>query len=66
MEKVLIIVMLVSVTGCTTQAWYDGVKQGAINQCEEIRDIAERDRCVQQQPNYQDYQQQRQELNKKP
>ena len=25
--------LLVSANGCSTQAWYEGVKQGAVNQC---------------------------------
>jgi hypothetical protein len=26
--------LLVSVSACTTQAWYEGMKQGAVNQCD--------------------------------
>ncbi len=68
MTKVFLCLMLVVAalsTGCTTRAWYEGVKQSAILHCEDIRDINERNRCIQQQPDYQDYQQQRQQLNKK-
>jgi len=51
------------ITACSSQTWYEGVKQNALQHCEKIVDSTERNRCIQQQPSYQNYQQQRQELN---
>mgnify|MGYP003515995461 CR=1 FL=1 len=49
-------------SACTTQAWYEGSRQNAFNDCQKIIDSVERNRCMQNIPSYQDYQQKRQEL----
>lgn len=28
--------LVVAVSACTTQAWYEGMKQGAVNQCDKL------------------------------
>ena len=53
----------VVLSACTTQTWYEGSRQSALNECQKITDSAERIRCMQNIPSYQDYQQKRQELN---
>ena len=52
----------VVLNACTTQAWYEGSRQNAFNDCQKIIDSVERNRCMQNIPSYQDYQQKRQEL----
>jgi hypothetical protein len=52
----------VVLSACTTQAWYEGSRQSALNECQKITDSAERIRCMQNIPDYQDYRQKRQEL----
>ena len=53
----------VVLSACSAQTWYEGSRQSALNECQKITDSAERIRCMQNIPSYQDYQQKRQELN---
>jgi hypothetical protein len=63
MKKIILSLSFgVALSACTTQAWYEGSRQSALNECQKITDSAERIRCMQNIPNYQDYQQKRQEL----
>jgi len=63
MKKIILSLSFgVVLSACTTQAWYEGTRQSAINECQKITDSAERIRCMQNVPDYQDYQQKRQEL----
>lgn len=60
------IVFLLSVLGllsaCSTQAWYEGSRQSALNECNKVVDSTERQRCIQDIPSYQQYEQQRKSL----
>lgn len=66
MAKIGLCLLALVLAACTTRNWYEGMRQGAINDCEKLRDITERNRCIEAQPDYQQYQQQRQQLNKQP
>lgn len=37
--------LLVSVSACTTQAWYEGLKQGAVNQCDKQPPVHAKTAC---------------------
>lgn len=49
-------------SACSTQAWYEGSRQSALNECNKIVDSTERQRCIQDIPSYQQYEQQRKAL----
>ena len=66
MKKIILSLSFgVVLSACTTQAWYEGSRQNALNDCQKIIDSVERNRCMQNIPSYQDYQQKRQELSTK-
>lgn len=53
---------LLVINACTTQAWYEGARQKAINDCQAITDSVARQQCLQQLPDYQHYHQQREQV----
>lgn len=62
-QAILLFACSAVLSACTTQTWYEGSRQSALNECQKITDSAERIRCMQNIPSYQDYQQKRQQLN---
>ena len=56
----MLCVMVLGVFGCTTQAWYEGAKQGAENECR-CQPPSEMDRCLERlnKKTYEDYEKER-------
>ena len=56
----MLFVMLLGVLGCTNKPWYEGVKQGAENECRS-QPPSEMDRCYERLNNktYEDYEKER-------
>ena len=56
----MLCVMVLGVFGCTTQAWYEGAKQGAENECRS-QPPSEMDRCLERlnKKTYEDYEKER-------
>ena len=56
----ILFVMVLGVFGCTTQAWYEGAKQGAENECRS-QPPSEIDRCLERLNNktYEEYEKER-------
>lgn len=40
-----LVLLIATISGCTTQAWYEGIKQGAENNCRK-QPSSESERCL--------------------
>jgi hypothetical protein len=58
--KILLLIVVTISIGCTTKAWYEGVKQGAENECR-IQPQAAMDSCLDRlnKRTYEDYEKER-------
>jgi hypothetical protein len=56
----VLFVMTIGIFGCTRQAWYEGAKQGAENECRS-QPPSEMDRCLERlnKKTYEDYEKER-------
>jgi len=60
--KILLLIVVTLLLGCTTKSWYEGVKQGAENECR-IQPQSAMDSCLERlnKRSYEDYEKARTE-----
>lgn len=57
---ILLTLLMITISGCTAQAWYEGAKQGAENNCRN-QPPSEIDRCLEKlnKKSYEEYEKER-------